>query len=476
MSPSSHPRPSFESPLGRRGTQKNYRWPGTYHITINVLDRKQQPLGRITGDASKPDGDPLAPRVLLSDLGRMVEQELLGSIRAHYPMVEVQDYVIMPDHLHFIIVVHRDIYSSTGRPTHLGQVIAGFKKGCNRRYWELTAQSATAAPSPIPSTPIPSSQISTAPIPSSQISIAPIPSSQISTAPIPSSQISIAPISTVPASPSQQGKPAAASPSSSAASPSSPPLPPSSSPAAVSPLPFKVPSAASTGRPPLFDYGYVDVMPLREGQLERQREYIHNNPRYRLLRQTNPRTLTPQRASVTTALTPSALCGYLRRECSPYQFTAEIWEHLWQRLLIADHFIICDSYGNIQLLNHTLLPVVCHRKDASQFEKQKARCLAAAASGAVLVSARIARREQEIMDAAAALGHPVILVEDNGFPAIYHPSEQRTTLCCDNKLLLLTAWHYAYRRVAESITVSECKTMNCIVQALCCTKDSWWKE
>ena len=84
--------------MGWRGSRKNYCWPGTYHITINVLDRKQQPLGHIEGDVNKPD------------------------------------------HLHFIVVVHRDIVSSNGRKTHLGQVIAGFKKGCNRRYWALTGQ------------------------------------------------------------------------------------------------------------------------------------------------------------------------------------------------------------------------------------------------------------------------------------------------------------------------------------------------
>lgn len=126
--------------MGCRGSRKNYCWPGTYHITINVMERKFQPLGCIVGDASKPDGDPLAPKVHLSEIGKMVELELLNSIRTHYPMVEVQDYVIMPDHLHFIVVVHRNIISSSGRETHLGQVIAGFKKGCNRHYWELTGQ------------------------------------------------------------------------------------------------------------------------------------------------------------------------------------------------------------------------------------------------------------------------------------------------------------------------------------------------
>ena len=98
---------SSDKHMGWRGSRKNYCWPGTYHITINVLDRKRQPLGHIEGDVNKPDGDPLAPRVHLSELGKIVEHELLNSIHTHYPMIEVQDYVVMPDHLHFIVVVHR---------------------------------------------------------------------------------------------------------------------------------------------------------------------------------------------------------------------------------------------------------------------------------------------------------------------------------------------------------------------------------
>lgn len=399
--------------MGWRGSRKNYCWPGIYHITINVMDRSQQPLGYIAGDVSKPDGDPLAPKVHLSEIGKMVEQELLNGIHMHYPMIEIQDYVVMPDHLHFIVVVKRNIVSSSGRETHLGQVIAGFKKGCNRHYWALTGQEIQ----------------------------------------------------------SWQGKPAPAGPSSPPlpASLTSPPLP------AVHPQDFKVPSTGSTGRPPLISYGYVDVMPLKEGQLERQREYIRNNPRYRLMRQLNPNLLQPQRTSVVTALTLAALRGYLQRECRASQFNDDIWEPLKQRLLTKGNTVICDSYGNCQLLNSRLLPVVCHRKDASQFEVQKARCLTAAASGAILVSARIAKGEHDIIDTAISQGFSVVTIEDNGFPSLYHPSERRINLCSNNKLLIVSPWQYAYRRVDDTISVAECKTMNCIAQALCRTKDSWWK-
>ena len=442
--------------MGWRGSHKNYRWPGTYHITISVLERQQQPLGRIVGDVSKPDGDPLAPKVHLSEIGKMVEHELLHSIHAHYPMIDVEDYVVMPDHLHFIVVVHRDIVSSHGRDTHLGQVIAGFKKGCNRRYWELTGQTAQiwqgqpAVASPSVCSPSASFSLPAVYPPSAA---GPLPAS--CSAPIAGSLPAVSPPSAAGSLPASCSAPIAGS---------LPAVYPQAS--LASPQRSKIPSDASTGRPPLFSYGYVDVMPLKEGQLERQREYIRNNPRYRLMRQQHPKWLVAQRASVATALTLPALKGYLQRECGVAQFNTDKWEMLQQRLLTENNAIVCDSYGNSQLLSARLLPVVCHRKDAPLFQQQKARCLAAAASGAILVSARIAKGEQDIINSIMQQGYPVVTVEDNGFPSLYHPSEHRMDLCLANKLLIVTPWLYAYRRVEDTISVAECKAMNCVVQSI----------
>jgi hypothetical protein len=237
----------------------------------------------------------------------------------------------------------------------------------------------------------------------------------------------------------------------------------------------KVPSDATSGRTPLFASGYVDVMPIKDGQLEQQRQYIHNNPRSRLLRITNRDWLFPQRGGINTALSLPALKGYLLREYALAESDTQIWQNIQQRLLMNGTYVDGDSYGNRQLFSQRLLPVVCHRKDLRFFAKHKDVCLAAAAEGAVLVSARIARGEQDIIDEAVSRGYPVILIADNGFPVIYHPSERRIALCADGRLLIVTPWKYNYRRVDETISVAECKTMNCIAQALCRLKDDWWK-
>ena len=420
--------------MKRRSHSHDYSRSGYYHITISTTKALHQPLGQIAGRLDKPDGDSDAPHVVLSPLGQMVEQELRESIQRHYPMLEVMDYVVMPEHLHFLLVAHRDIVSNGGKPTHLGQVIAGFKYGCNKRYWAMTGRA-------------------------------------------------------------KPGSTAAATAGGTAAAPEA--APPAAEPPGTRGSVLGD-SVAKLDAPPLFDAGYCDVMPIDEAQLATQRAYIRANPRSRLLRTTNRQWLQPQRNTVNTAVSIRALKGYLQRESPrqmapdnqatmprqmapdnqatrPSQMTPDGFAVITQRLLQEDGYVVCDSYGNVELLHRKLLPVVCHRKDAALFEQQKARCLAEAAAGAVLVSARISQGEQDIMDAASTLGFPVVRIEDNGFPDIYHPSAQRMDDCASGRLLLITPWSYQLRSHTENITTLVCKTMNCIAQAVCRQKDDWWK-
>ena len=420
--------------MQHRSPGNNYTHPGIYHITITISDRKAQSLGRVTGDLQYPDGHPDAPKVELSVIGKMVEYELLHSISYHYPFIEVQDYVIMPEHMHFILNVKNSIISKNGRMTHLGQIIAGFKNGCNRRYWEITGQEEIAA-KPLPTTSAPTPSAFRASSPSS------VAGGFATSAPV-----------TAPSASSVAGGFATSAPVSGAKK-----------------------SRFSSGRPPLFSQGYVDVIPLKEGQLETQRAYIHANPRNRLLRTTNRADLLPQRKTIDTLVTLPALKGYLVKERALAENDTATWEMLKNRLMVDNLHITCDSYGFLTLLSKRLLPVVCHRNDLRFFAKHKDACLTAAAEGAVLVSARIARGEQDIIDEVIALGYPVILISDNGFPTIYHPSEARLGLCASGHMLLVTPWSYQYRHNNQEITVAECKTMNCIAQALCHTKDNWWK-
>lgn len=401
--------------MSRRSFIHDYTRPGVYHVTLKAASGDS--FGRLEGDPRLPADDASGAHVVLSPLGQMVEHELLHSIHTHYPMVTVDTHVIMPDHLHFIAVVTAPIVNANGHKTHLGQVIAGFKKGCNKRYWAITGngggQTATHTPPPTVSGGLPAGS-------------------------------------------------------------------------------YKVPSNGTSGRPHLFAHGYCDVMPVDDAQLQQQRTYILDNPRSRMLRSAHRDRLTTRRGAVATALTPQALRGYLRRECAPSQASPETLDALEARLLTAPsglpavaptapagstgRVIVCDSYGDRSILDaQRLLPVVCHRSDKSRFAEHKARCLEAARAGAVLVSARIAKGEQEIIDDAVHGGFPVVLIHDNGFPERYHPSAARIDLCDKGLLLLASPWRYEYRRKDDPISVPFCKSLNCVAQALCRQKDSWWK-
>lgn len=191
----------------------------------------------------------------------------------------------------------------------------------------------------------------------------------------------------------------------------------------------------------------------------------------------NRSLLSVCRSAINTALTLSALRGFLKRECMAKHATPDALLAIECRLLLADGFIVCDTYGNRALLTERhCLPVVCHRKDAQRFAEQKQHCLEAAAEGAVLVSACISPHEREIINESVNHGFPVITIHDNGFPDRYHPSAEQQELCAVGRLLLVSPWGYQYRGKNEQVTIPFCKAMNCVAQALCRTKDDWWKD
>jgi hypothetical protein len=68
----------------------------------------------------------------LSDVGRAVQRELMG-IHSHIEQVKVGHYQIMPDHLHALLHVVRDLPAGFT----LQRVIRGFKIGLNRSCREL---------------------------------------------------------------------------------------------------------------------------------------------------------------------------------------------------------------------------------------------------------------------------------------------------------------------------------------------------
>jgi putative transposase len=121
----------------------DYRWAGWYFITI------------CTGDRRCWFGDVVDGRVRLSEVGVVVAEEWrnTGEIR---PNVVLDQWVIMPNHLHAIVVISNGIVVETPRrrvstvrcastvrgvptgstrlrPNSLGSIIGQFKSVCTKR-------------------------------------------------------------------------------------------------------------------------------------------------------------------------------------------------------------------------------------------------------------------------------------------------------------------------------------------------------
>ena len=117
----------------------DYSSAGAYFVTICIKDRK-----RILSDIIKPVGvgtfdDPLTPQIQLTEIGKVTEKYLLSS--ENIPGVKIDRYVIMPDHIHVIIFLYPDKYTSrkdgssrAPTPTNemLPHIVSTFKRFCNK--------------------------------------------------------------------------------------------------------------------------------------------------------------------------------------------------------------------------------------------------------------------------------------------------------------------------------------------------------
>ncbi|MBR5539140.1 MAG: transposase [Clostridia bacterium] len=116
--------------------EHNYSSSGAYFITICTEKRKNILSEIITVG----DGAYDVPKTELTNVGRIVEKHLLSS--ENIKGVKIDKYVIMPNHIHAIIILVEDEYlsenkSGTSRapsPTNemLPHIISSFKRFCNK--------------------------------------------------------------------------------------------------------------------------------------------------------------------------------------------------------------------------------------------------------------------------------------------------------------------------------------------------------
>ena len=128
----------MEKFLSRKPTRlKNYNYglQNLYFITICVQDRKQI-LSEIEL-CSKPDMkntcliqyEDFAMQIKLKPCGVIAEEQLLA-LEKRYPCIELEDYVIMPDHIHAILYL-KETGGASPSPT-INDVVCAFKSLTSR--------------------------------------------------------------------------------------------------------------------------------------------------------------------------------------------------------------------------------------------------------------------------------------------------------------------------------------------------------
>lgn len=115
--------------MKRRSNINDYHGRHIYMVTMAVEGRRPL-LGTLRGSSSVADGQEGAPCVVPTPLGQEVIRcwELIPQFHHEVRLLAFQ---LMPDHFHGILFVQEAMEE------HLGQVISGFKAGCNKAYRKL---------------------------------------------------------------------------------------------------------------------------------------------------------------------------------------------------------------------------------------------------------------------------------------------------------------------------------------------------
>ena len=180
----------------------------------------------------------------------------------------------------------------------------------------------------------------------------------------------------------------------------------------------------------LFARGFNDRILLREGQLERWINYLHDNPRRLLMKREHPDLFRVQRGLTV----------------GTQQFSA-----------IGNRFLL-DRPVKIQ--------VQCSRRlTAEQIEAETHRLLALARKGAVLVSPCISPGEKHIMRTVFEEGLPLIILQENGFTDLAKPGGRRMEACARGQLLLLAPWQHHNEQI--TISRNQCLLLNDMARMIC---------
>ena len=180
----------------------------------------------------------------------------------------------------------------------------------------------------------------------------------------------------------------------------------------------------------LFARGFNDKLLLREGQLQRWLDYLHDNPRRLLMKRERPEWLRPF-------------------------FGLQIGRYC------------CSAIGNRDLLAAPCRRAVrvSRRLTEAEIGAVMAQYLEEARQGIVLVSPAISPGEKRVMRAAFDAGLPTIVIMENGFTPLSKPHGEQFDACAEGRLLMLSPWEHHNEK--KTINAEQCRQMNLMAIEIC---------
>ena len=180
----------------------------------------------------------------------------------------------------------------------------------------------------------------------------------------------------------------------------------------------------------LFERGYNDRLLLRKGQLQRWIDYLADNPRRLLAKREHPDLFRVRYGHEVAGMTFAAL---------------------------GNRFLLDRPYK---------LQVQCSRSlTPADIEVAKARHLAEARQGAVLVSPAISEGEKAVMRAALDACLPLIFLSPNSITPLSKPGGPFIEACSRGDLLILAPW--PDRTATQDLTRAECLALNDMAKKIC---------
>ena len=111
----------------------DYSGPNAYFITVCTQGRKKIFWTDVGAIIDRPENVPL------TELGRIAERCILN-IPQHYPMISVDRYVIMPNHIHLLLQIHTDADGRSLIAPTMSTVVRHMKGAASRQIGQSVWQ------------------------------------------------------------------------------------------------------------------------------------------------------------------------------------------------------------------------------------------------------------------------------------------------------------------------------------------------